>query len=212
MSTVEEAKPPIRRRERGERRICQIIDAAAEVLVERGYEGASTNAIAEHAGISPGSLYQFFRNKEEIAEALALRYASAFGQALDEAFMVEVADLPTERMVDRIVDALIAVNLANPALSMVFRGDAPPALAEAIKPLENSILERVLLIVALRVPDASVAEQRRLALVTVAMFRALAPLALRAPAGERPLLVIELKRALASYISAAQAASGRATG
>src|SRR6266511_1332655 len=48
-----------------------ILDAAAGVFADAGYERATTNAIAAAAGISPGSLYQFFPNKEAIAEALA---------------------------------------------------------------------------------------------------------------------------------------------
>src|SRR3546814_7642197 len=81
MSTEESIRTPVSRRERGERRIEQIIGAAEEVLVERGYERTTTNAIAERAGISPGSLYQFFRNKDEIAEALAGRYSEVFARS-----------------------------------------------------------------------------------------------------------------------------------
>src|SRR3546814_4543334 len=122
MSTEESIRTPVSRRERGERRIEQIIGAAEEVLVERGYERTTTNAIAERAGISPGSLYQFFRNKDEIAEALAGRYSEVFASALDHAFLAEVAGLSTEALVDRTVDTLIEVNIAHPALRPVFRG------------------------------------------------------------------------------------------
>jgi AcrR family transcriptional regulator len=44
----------------------RILDAAAEILEERGYEGVSTNRIAAAAEISPGSLYQYFPNKDAI--------------------------------------------------------------------------------------------------------------------------------------------------
>lgn len=48
----------------------RILDAARDVLIDRGYEGASTNRIAEVAGISPGSLYQYFPNKDVIIAAV----------------------------------------------------------------------------------------------------------------------------------------------
>jgi AcrR family transcriptional regulator len=58
-----------------------------------GYEEATTNHIAAQAEISPGSLYQFFSNKEEIAQALATRYTEELQQAYDSIFSVE-AQLP----------------------------------------------------------------------------------------------------------------------
>jgi AcrR family transcriptional regulator len=48
----------------------RIIDAGREVLINRGYDGATTNLIAEVAGISPGSLYQYFPNKDVIIAAV----------------------------------------------------------------------------------------------------------------------------------------------
>lgn len=63
-----------RRQQRGLQRIEQILDAAETVIAGDGYETATTNQIASAAGISPGSLYQYFANKKAIAEALCRRY------------------------------------------------------------------------------------------------------------------------------------------
>ncbi|WP_256967154.1 helix-turn-helix domain-containing protein, partial [Streptomyces caniscabiei] len=49
---------PRRRQARGERRIAQLLEAAASVFTSTGYAAASTNAIAREAGVSPGTLYQ----------------------------------------------------------------------------------------------------------------------------------------------------------
>ncbi len=49
-----------------------ILEAAAQLLVERGYATASTNAIARRAGVSVGSLYQYFAGKAEIFERLRM--------------------------------------------------------------------------------------------------------------------------------------------
>ena len=58
-----------------------IIEASAQVLQEYGYKGATTNRIAERAGVSVGTLYQYFKNKDEIFDALiqqeGVRYLSA---------------------------------------------------------------------------------------------------------------------------------------
>jgi AcrR family transcriptional regulator len=53
----------------------RIVDAATRVLSERGYDGASTNRIAAEAGISSGSLYQYFPNKDAIVVAVLDRFA-----------------------------------------------------------------------------------------------------------------------------------------
>lgn len=51
-----------------------ILAAAARILVERGYAAASTNAIAHRAGVSIGSLYQYFRDKNQIFAAVVERH------------------------------------------------------------------------------------------------------------------------------------------
>ncbi|MGM4886328.1 TetR/AcrR family transcriptional regulator [Tardiphaga sp. 11_C7_N12_6] len=50
-----------------------ILDAAGLVLVDEGYEQATTNRIAERAGVSIGSLYQYFPNRESVVASVAHR-------------------------------------------------------------------------------------------------------------------------------------------
>ncbi len=47
-----------------------IIEAAAQVLAKRGYDGTSTNLIAERAGVSVGTVYEYFPNKDVLLNAL----------------------------------------------------------------------------------------------------------------------------------------------
>src|ERR1700743_2269238 len=63
------------KRERGKQRVAALLDAAAAVLAEKGYDGATMTEIAERAGAAIGSLYQFFPSKEALAEALFDRFA-----------------------------------------------------------------------------------------------------------------------------------------
>jgi AcrR family transcriptional regulator len=70
--------PALRRTPRQERSrlmVDRILDAGQEMLIAHGYDGASTNRIAAAAGISPGSLYQYFPNKDAIAAAAIDRYS-----------------------------------------------------------------------------------------------------------------------------------------
>src|SRR5882762_1755866 len=61
--------PERKRNVRGERRLASLLDAADQVFGKLGYHGATTNIIAAEAKVSPATLYQFFPNKEAIADA-----------------------------------------------------------------------------------------------------------------------------------------------
>src|SRR5262249_8470007 len=62
---------PDRRKPKQERALATfdaVIEAAARILVEDGYAKLTTNRVAERAGVSVGTLYQYFRSKEQIIE------------------------------------------------------------------------------------------------------------------------------------------------
>lgn len=58
------------RRRPGKERVAALLEAAAKVIAEKGYEVATMAEIAAHAGALVGSLYHFFPNKEVLADAL----------------------------------------------------------------------------------------------------------------------------------------------
>lgn len=61
-----------------------ILEAAAQVLEARGVTGFNTNAVAERAGVSIGTLYRYFPNKRAILKALALRETERHAAAVAE--------------------------------------------------------------------------------------------------------------------------------
>ncbi|MGP4022502.1 TetR/AcrR family transcriptional regulator [Actinomadura sp. 3N407] len=63
----------------------RILDAAARVFVEHGYAAGTTNRIAEAAGLSIGSLYQYFPNKDAILLQLARRHVEQGRRAVTAA-------------------------------------------------------------------------------------------------------------------------------
>ncbi|HEY1178907.1 MAG TPA: TetR/AcrR family transcriptional regulator [Phytomonospora sp.] len=191
-----------KRQARGELRIAQILDAAALCFGEVGFAATSTNAIAATAGISPGSLYQFFANKDDIARALAKRYIRLLEAAHGEAFADEVGKLPLGEMLDRIVDPIVAFNLANPGFQALLADPGVPSqVSEAKKPLHAVMLTRIDAIFGVRAPDLPPETRRRGAEVAVGIFAALLRMVLAAGASERPALVAELKRAVGGYLA-----------
>jgi len=64
------------KRARGKQRVAALLQAAAAVFAEKGYEAATMTEIAARAGAPIGSLYQFFPVKEALADTLVQNYAA----------------------------------------------------------------------------------------------------------------------------------------
>ena len=71
-SRLNARKQPLQ--ERSRETVAVILEAAARILEERGLEGYNTNAVAERGGISVGSVYQYFPNKDALTLALIARF------------------------------------------------------------------------------------------------------------------------------------------
>lgn len=63
-----------------EERRSQILQAFASVLADHGYAGATVSAVAEAADVRPGLVHHYFRDKQEMLEALLSRLLSGFRQ------------------------------------------------------------------------------------------------------------------------------------
>src|SRR5436190_13129589 len=92
-----------------------ILAATAQVLVKHGYEGANTNRIAESAGVSVGSLYQYFPNKESLVAALIDRHCDEMWHVFVRQ-TAEVWNAPVADAVTRVIAAIFEAHLVNPRL------------------------------------------------------------------------------------------------
>jgi AcrR family transcriptional regulator len=95
-----------------------IVEAAARVFVKHGYAKATTNRIAAAAGISVGSLYQYFPSKDAIAVELLRRYRETL-VALVREHLGGVETSSFEEVVRALVGALLRAEGMNPALHRV---------------------------------------------------------------------------------------------
>src|SRR5450830_1497659 len=103
------------RQARSKAMVDTILDAMARVLVERGY--ANTNLVAEAAGISVGSLYQYFPNKDALIFALRERHVARMLHLFEEvvAKMDESGSLESD--FEALIEALVAAHLVEPELN-----------------------------------------------------------------------------------------------
>jgi len=87
----------------------RILDAGARVLTDRGYQDASTNRIAREARVSPGSLYDYFADKDAIVAELTRRLVSDFAAAIAPALRHAASKRPpaaTLLVLEAVLDAL----------------------------------------------------------------------------------------------------------
>jgi len=190
-----------RRQARGLRRQEAILDAAAQVFVELGYDKATTNMIAARAAVSPGSLYQFFPHKEAIAQALVARTIEQLLIIYDTAFSLEAASLPLHALLDHIIDPLVAFNRANPGFLALFVGSQiSPQLAIAFQDLHAEVLRRFEALIAARAPSIEPERRRLIATVSHKIFLALLPLAVGQDVKQSNTIVGEMKAVLLGYL------------
>jgi AcrR family transcriptional regulator len=103
-------------RDVGRQRVAELLQAAAAVIQERGFEAATMAEIAARADAKIGSLYRFFPNKDAVADALMRRYAEAL-QAEYEAIHAHAADATPQELADILIDLLVKRHLQTRAFA-----------------------------------------------------------------------------------------------
>ncbi|MDZ7960382.1 MAG: TetR/AcrR family transcriptional regulator [Aulosira sp. DedQUE10] len=101
-----------------------ILTATAHILIEEGYDKASTNRIAERAGVSIGSLYQYFPNKASLIAALHERHVSTMMTVI-ESKLTDLFESPIAVVLPTIVKANIAAHAIDPTLHRVLHEQVP---------------------------------------------------------------------------------------
>ncbi len=110
--------------ERSRLTVNAILDATARVLVKEGYDRASTNRIAAVAGVSIGSLYQYFPSKEALVAAVSERHSHEVLQLMRNV-LVKVVARPIELAAREFVSAAVDGHRLNPKLHRVLAEQIP---------------------------------------------------------------------------------------
>jgi AcrR family transcriptional regulator len=101
-----------------------LLTATAQVLVQEGYDHASTNKIARRAGVSIGSLYQYYPSKEALVLALAKRNGEQ-EISLIQKKLLALKDLSLSNVVRELVTVIIEAHRIDPELQKVFITQVP---------------------------------------------------------------------------------------
>jgi AcrR family transcriptional regulator len=142
--SLQPRKRPVQQRSR--LTVDQILEAAGRVFAERGYAGATTNHIAQRAGVSIGSLYQYFPNKDTILVALHLRHMESASEVLRKMMQEALRQGKTpEHLLRRFVRRVIELHASEPELHhvLLYEGPRPPELSEKVHAIEDDMARAV---------------------------------------------------------------------
>jgi AcrR family transcriptional regulator len=101
-----------------------LIEATARILVREGFDKASTNRIAEVAGVSVGSLYQYFPCKEALVAALIDRHNQEIMQVV-RGELAQAANLPIAQGIRKLVAMAVKAHRVDPRLHRVLAEQIP---------------------------------------------------------------------------------------
>ncbi len=155
------------RQERSRRRVDAILDAAARIFADRGFEGATTEEIAARAGTSIGSLYQFFPHKPALFQALAERCLTRSRGAL-ETLLAAHQGAPWTALLDTLIDGFVALRAADPGFrAILVNVQLYGTYARADAELRDAVVRRIQRLFRGYAPGLSPAERRRAAALIV---------------------------------------------
>ena len=99
--------------------VAAVLEAAARILETEGFDGYTTNAVARRAGVSIGSLYQYFPSKDAITRALIIRETARL--------LAQVAAIDGEATgrsgLERLIAVAVAYQLRRPVLARLLDGE-----------------------------------------------------------------------------------------
>jgi AcrR family transcriptional regulator len=129
------------KQERSQATVQAILTATAHILTEEGYDHFTTNKVAERAGVSIGSLYQYFPNKDSLLLALAEHHANQMVQ-LAKDHLEEIGDRSIPEIIRQIVEAAVAAHAVNPKLHRVLHEQVPHS--QVMRQFDQAKMENLL--------------------------------------------------------------------
>lgn len=158
------------RQARSQQRVDHLLDIAAVIFRDVGFEAATTNMIAAQAGLPIGSLYQFFPNKQAIMDALVERYVTEMRTLFDRTFSPEVtAGMSFAEVMDGFLSAMAAFDASHHAFRPIFLSSGLPISNE----MHYETLHRVETLITSRFPTLPADRSQTASIVGVAIVKGL---------------------------------------
>ncbi|THV41346.1 TetR/AcrR family transcriptional regulator [Glycomyces buryatensis] len=187
--------------ERSAARVRRMLDAAADLIEEVGYDRLSTTAIAQRADVAIGSVYQFFGDKRSLAEALSQRYIDLYFERLGARFDAE----PPEHWragVESAITEYVHMYRTAPGFRVLHLADAiDPGQADTVTTGGDVIAAQIIGGLEQRFGHAGDDELRKTVTVAVETGQALVRLAFRRDSEGDASAIEEAKRVVCDYLA-----------
>jgi AcrR family transcriptional regulator len=185
------------KQERGKQRVAELLRAATTVFAEKGYEAATMTEIAARANAPIGSLYQFFPEKEALADTLVQNYAALLAANL-EALQARASRVNTRTLVEDLFGLLRAHPRERAAALPIIeaRMDVPMRRA-TFRPMLRGHVAAVLLA---HVPGSPEKAARAMAVVVLQLMKAASALSDEQDFPGRKTALSELQALAVQYV------------
>jgi len=186
--------------ERSRKRYEAILDAAATLFADQGFEGTTMDAVAQQADTSIGSVYQFFPNKKAIYLAMAERLMVREEQVLEEVVAAN-AGKPWNTLLDAVIEAFVQLQESEPAWRALWAtnlslfGD----VAEMGETYHRRIVQRTEVLVSHYAPKLSPKRRKLVASTIVEAIASMLMVSYRYPPKIRRAMLGESKRMVQLY-------------
>ncbi|WP_133913558.1 TetR family transcriptional regulator [Streptomyces sp. NBC_00582] len=192
-------RAPVQRR--SAERLTRILDACADLLDEVGYDALSTRAVAQRAGVPIGSVYRFFGNKRQMADALAQRNLERWSERVTER-LKEARHGDWRAVMDAVLDEYLAMKRTAPGFSLVDFGNQIPVGARQAEP-NHRVADRLADLLSAHLDRTPDDDLRRTFLIAVETADTLVQLAFRVdPEGDAK-VIAEMRELLRAYLGRA---------
>lgn len=124
-------------------RLTRLLDSAAEVIDEIGYERLTTAMVAERAGASIGTVYRYFPDRIAVLQSLSVRFLNDFIEEVSTALQGESVT-SWEKAVDAVIDTAVRSFATKPGFRSLRFGDVIDVRPREEDRTHNAVVAAVL--------------------------------------------------------------------
>lgn len=200
LADLEPRRKPTQARSR--QRVEAILDAFAELLVERGFDSLTTHMVAERAGVPVGTLYQFYPNKFSLVAALSRRHRDHFEKVFAEALSGPLPEMDSfEAMFDALTARVIDVLFGNQAIVIAWAViQTVPELRSLDEEIRGDFQGTIVRLLEPAVPEVDAEQLDLIAMILYRMCYELLFTATQQEGPRRQAVLGELKRVVLAYV------------
>jgi len=188
-------------RSNGRARVALILQAAADVIHERGYESTTMSEIALRSGTKIGSLYRFFPTKELVGDALIEDYAQS-SEVQWQAIIAAAPGATPERLADLLLDAYIDARRKHSARAVLALLEGRADGSRRREEFRHRNLERIGEVLNANAPHLRAPTLRKMAVVMLYHMRAITAMTFDPNAPNAPGVPEELRISVRSWLAA----------